>query len=277
MNFFIGRKTFVLFTQFTYEKEVADKQDKLSQAKNKLERVKSENASQMAQKEADLATELGFDAEVIARALKIQLGATALRIPLRFTTALRVCLGGDFGASITRYRRARDSATEAAQAGNDAVRHAVHLSKSTSRRYLVINCSCVSTCSGSSGMQSTGHTGTHSSQPVQTGSITVCITLLLPRIASVGQTSMVSGAQVCDSVFACIRWVGKASARGADFTVRLPDAPVRTRAQVAEARGNSHFPGPARRLAGVAQLYDAPAVLHPFRGPICATYEPFSG
>lgn len=45
-----------VLTQFTYEKEVADKQDKLSQAKNKLERVKSENASQMAQKEADLAT-----------------------------------------------------------------------------------------------------------------------------------------------------------------------------------------------------------------------------
>jgi HlyD family secretion protein len=45
-----------VLTQFTYEKEVADKQDKLSQAKNKLERVKSENSSQMAQKEADLAT-----------------------------------------------------------------------------------------------------------------------------------------------------------------------------------------------------------------------------
>ncbi len=45
-----------VLTQFTYEKEVADKQDKLSQAKNKLERVKSENASQMAQKNADLAT-----------------------------------------------------------------------------------------------------------------------------------------------------------------------------------------------------------------------------
>lgn len=41
---------------FTHEKEVAEKQDKLSQARNKLERVKSENASTMAQKNADLAT-----------------------------------------------------------------------------------------------------------------------------------------------------------------------------------------------------------------------------
>jgi len=39
-------------------------------------------------------------------------------------------------------------------------------------------------------MQSTGHTGKHSSQPVQTGSITVCMRLLLPTIASVGQTLM---------------------------------------------------------------------------------------
>lgn len=45
--------------EFTHEKEVADKEDKLSQAKNKLERVKSENASQMSQKSADLATKTG--------------------------------------------------------------------------------------------------------------------------------------------------------------------------------------------------------------------------
>ena len=34
-----------------------------------------------------------------------------------------------------------------------------------------------------------GQTGTHSSQPVQYGSMTVCISLLLPRMASVGQAS----------------------------------------------------------------------------------------
>ena len=37
-------------------------------------------------------------------------------------------------------------------------------------------------------MQSTGHTAMHSSQPVQCCSITVCIVLLLPKIASVGHT-----------------------------------------------------------------------------------------
>jgi CBS domain-containing protein len=41
----------------------------------------------------------------------------------------------------------------------------------------------------SSEMQSTGHTGTHNSQPVQCGSMTVCMRLLPPRMASVGQAS----------------------------------------------------------------------------------------
>ena len=41
----------------------------------------------------------------------------------------------------------------------------------------------------SSEMQSTGQTGMHSSQPVQCGSITVCMRLWMPRMASVGQAS----------------------------------------------------------------------------------------
>ena len=39
-------------------------------------------------------------------------------------------------------------------------------------------------------MQSTGQTGRQSSQPVQYGSITVCMSLLLPMMASVGQAAM---------------------------------------------------------------------------------------
>ena len=42
---------------------------------------------------------LVFALETITRATKVQWGAKALRIPLRWTTALRVSLGGDFGAS----------------------------------------------------------------------------------------------------------------------------------------------------------------------------------
>lgn len=38
-------------------------------------------------------------------------------------------------------------------------------------------------------MQSTGQTGRHSSQPVQNDATTVCIRLLAPKIASVGQAS----------------------------------------------------------------------------------------
>ena len=39
-------------------------------------------------------------------------------------------------------------------------------------------------------MQSTGHTGMHSSHPVHQGSTTVCISLFAPKIASVGQALM---------------------------------------------------------------------------------------
>lgn len=42
--------------------------------------------------------------EVLARAIKIRLGAAALRIPLGLPTSLRVALGGDFGGSITPAR-----------------------------------------------------------------------------------------------------------------------------------------------------------------------------
>jgi hypothetical protein len=49
-------------------------------------------------------------AEVGTRTVKIHLSAAALRIPLRFNTALRVCLGGDFGASITPSRSGAEPA-----------------------------------------------------------------------------------------------------------------------------------------------------------------------
>lgn len=49
---------------------------------------------------------------------------------------------------------------------------------------------CVVPRTGTSTMQSTGHAGMHSSQPVQSGSITVCMCLLPPMIASTGQAWM---------------------------------------------------------------------------------------
>jgi hypothetical protein len=54
---------------------------------------------------------LGFVlAEIATRSVKIHWSAAALRIPLRFATALRVCLGGDFGASITPSRSGAEPA-----------------------------------------------------------------------------------------------------------------------------------------------------------------------
>lgn len=49
-------------------------------------------------------------AEIMTRSVKIHWSAAALRIPLRFGTALRVCLGGDFGASITPSRSGAEPA-----------------------------------------------------------------------------------------------------------------------------------------------------------------------
>jgi uncharacterized protein (TIRG00374 family) len=49
-------------------------------------------------------------AEILTRTIKIQWSGAALRIPLRFATAMRVCLGGDFGASITPSRTGAEPA-----------------------------------------------------------------------------------------------------------------------------------------------------------------------
>ncbi len=53
---------------------------------------------------------LAVFAEVVTRTVKIQWSAGALRIPLSFGTAMRVCLGGDFAASITPARSGAEPA-----------------------------------------------------------------------------------------------------------------------------------------------------------------------
>jgi len=49
-------------------------------------------------------------AEIVTRSVKIHWSAAALRIPLRLGTAFRVCLGGDFGASISPSRSGAEPA-----------------------------------------------------------------------------------------------------------------------------------------------------------------------
>jgi len=51
-----------------------------------------------------------FVLETVSRATKVQWGAKALRIPLRWPVALRVSLGGDFGASVTPARAGAEPA-----------------------------------------------------------------------------------------------------------------------------------------------------------------------
>lgn len=48
--------------------------------------------------------------EIATRSVKIHWSAAALRIPLRFGTSVRVCLGGDFAASITPARSGAEPA-----------------------------------------------------------------------------------------------------------------------------------------------------------------------
>ncbi len=53
---------------------------------------------------------LAVTLEVLTRSLKIQASAHAVRLPLRFGTAVRVCLGGDFAAAITPARTGAEPA-----------------------------------------------------------------------------------------------------------------------------------------------------------------------
>lgn len=53
---------------------------------------------------------LAVFAEIATRTVKIQWSAASLRIPLSFASSLRVCLGGDFGASITPSRSGAEPA-----------------------------------------------------------------------------------------------------------------------------------------------------------------------
>ncbi len=49
-------------------------------------------------------------AEVVTRTVKLQWSAGALHIPLKFWTSMRVCLGGDFAASVTPARSGAEPA-----------------------------------------------------------------------------------------------------------------------------------------------------------------------
>lgn len=59
---------------------------------------------------AHAAALLAVSVEVLTRALKIKASANAVGLPLRFSTALRVCLGGDFAAAITPARSGAEPA-----------------------------------------------------------------------------------------------------------------------------------------------------------------------
>ncbi len=59
---------------------------------------------------AHAAALLAVSIEALTRSLKIQASAQAVGMPLRFATAVRVCLGGDFAAAITPARSGAEPA-----------------------------------------------------------------------------------------------------------------------------------------------------------------------
>ena len=75
-------------------------------------------------------------------------------------------------------RRGAERARRAARSARAPARRRARVSRRPSR--------CASPLAPTIAMQSTGQTGTHSSQPVQSSSITVCIRLAAPTIASTG-------------------------------------------------------------------------------------------
>lgn len=59
---------------------------------------------------AHLVALAGLAGEILLRALKVQLNARAMHLPLAFATALRMSLGGDFGAAVTPSRSGAEPA-----------------------------------------------------------------------------------------------------------------------------------------------------------------------
>lgn len=59
---------------------------------------------------AHLVALVGLAGEILLRALKVQCNARAMRLPLTFPAALRMSLGGDFGAAVTPSRSGAEPA-----------------------------------------------------------------------------------------------------------------------------------------------------------------------
>jgi uncharacterized protein YbaP (TraB family) len=117
-------------------------------------------------------------------------------------------------------------------------------------RRICAACDATPSPTGTSTMQSTGHAGTHSSQPVHSGSTTACMSLAPPTIASTGQAWMHLVQPMQSSSTTSATWAGLCSPRArSKGTAGTPSTRARARAPASPPGGQRSGPASPRAMA----------------------------
>ena len=110
-------------------------------------------------------------------------------------------------------------------------------------RRICAACDAAQAPGGTSTMQSTGHAGTHSSQPVQSGSTTACMSLAPPTMASTGQAWMHLVQPIQSSSTTSATWAGLCSPRARSKGIAAtPSTRARARAPASPPGGQRSGP-----------------------------------
>ena len=117
-------------------------------------------------------------------------------------------------------------------------------------RRICAACDAARSPDGTSTMQSTGHAGTHSSQPVHSGSTTVCMSFAPPTIASTGQAWMHLVQPMQSSSTTRATWAGLCSPRArSKGTAGTPSTRARARAPASPPGGQRSGPASPPAIA----------------------------
>ena len=117
-------------------------------------------------------------------------------------------------------------------------------------RRLCAACDAARSPAGTSTMQSTGHGGTQSSQPVHSGSTTACMSLAPPTMASTGQAWMHLVQPMQSSSTTSATWAGLCSPRArSNGTAGTPSTWARARAPASPPGGQRSGPASPRAMA----------------------------
>jgi uncharacterized protein YbaP (TraB family) len=117
-------------------------------------------------------------------------------------------------------------------------------------RRICAACDAAQPPAGTSTMQSTGQAGTHSSQPVQSGSTTACMSLAPPTMASTGQAWMHLVQPMQSSSTTSATWAGLCAPRARSKGIAAtPSTRARARAPASPPGGQRSGPASPRAMA----------------------------